>query len=562
MKELLGTLYRFPAIFQQATANPRLQQQMNQKQLFPGRFNRFGALLACTSLGLAALVRGQTSDDFNPGADSYVFTMAIQPDGKILVGGVFTSLGGQARNRVGRLNSDGTLDPTFGPLAGEGAFPYVYSFGVQRDGKILVGGDFTKLGGQARDHLGRLNSNGTLDGSFNPGAGLTVWSLVEQPDGKFGGWGIHPGWRELGATASGGSMPMARWTKASTPWRPQPTGRMFTPWRSSRTAGLSPAVPSQSWAARPSTGLAGSTLTGRSTPLSIRAPTTRCFAWRCRADGKILVGGSFTNLKGQPRVGIGRLNGEGTLDTGFNPVAGGTFPNVYTLAVQADGKILVGGEFTTLGGQTRNYLARLNSDGTLDPAFNPGASNMVNGVVFCVAVQADGKVLAGGNFGTLGGQRRARIGRLNNTDPATQSLLLDATSITWLRGGASPEVGRASFDFSTNRGNSWIDVGVGTRISGGWQVSSPAVPASASIRARGFVAGGRYNGSGWFVESLIDLPLVVSQPLSRTNNGGTAATFSVLADGTPPLGFQWRRDGVSLGNGGNLPGAQTLNLDA
>ncbi len=293
MKELLGTLYRFPAIFQQATANPRLQQQMNQKQLFPGRFNRFGALLACTSLGLAALVRGQTPDDFNPGADSYVFTMAIQPDGKILVGGVFTSLGGQARNRVGRLNSDGTLDPTFGPLAGEGAFPYVYSLGVQRDGKILVGGDFTKLGGQARDHIGRLNSNGTLDGSFNPGAGLTVWSLVEQP------------------------------------------------------------------------------------------------------DGKILVGGEFIRLAGAWRNGIGRLNANGTLDESFNPVASSAnWPDVYTLALQPDGRIVAGGAFTKLGGQTRNRIGRLNADGTLDTTFDPGA----NDPVFCLAVQADGKILVGGSF--------------------------------------------------------------------------------------------------------------------------------------------------------------------
>ena len=75
----------------------------------------------------------------------------------------------------------------------------------------------------------------------------------------------------------------------------------------------------------------------------------------------------------------------------FNPGAGGT---VYSLAVQADGKILVGGYFTTLGGQARSSLGRLNADGSLDTAFNPGANNNV----YCLLVQADGEILVGGLF--------------------------------------------------------------------------------------------------------------------------------------------------------------------
>ena len=73
---------------------------------------------------------------------------------------------------------------------------------------------------------------------------------------------------------------------------------------------------------------------------------------------------------------------------------------MYCLAVQDDGKILVGGEFTTLGGQARNYIGRLNADGTLDSGFKPGA----NGAVYSLAVQADGKILVGGSFTTLAGQ--------------------------------------------------------------------------------------------------------------------------------------------------------------
>src|SRR5207245_11268570 len=128
-----------------------------------------------------------------------------------------------------------------------------------------------------------------------------------------------------------------------------------------------------------------------------------------QADGKILVGGNFSTLGGQSRTNIGRLNADGKLDTSFNPGANYFGNLVNSLAVQADGKILMGGNFSRLGGQSRNYIGRLSADGTLDTSFNPGA----DAVVYSLAVQADGKVLVGGNFTTLGGQSRSHLGRLN-----------------------------------------------------------------------------------------------------------------------------------------------------
>ena len=115
-----------------------------------------------------------------------------------------------------------------------------------------------------------------------------------------------------------------------------------------------------------------------------------------QADGKILIGGGFTTIGGVTRNRIARLNADGTLDTGFNPNAE---RGVYSIAVQADGKILIGGFFTTVGGVTRNRIARLNADGTLDTTFNPNANSYVNSI----AMQADGKILIGGDFTTIGG---------------------------------------------------------------------------------------------------------------------------------------------------------------
>src|SRR5690606_38418527 len=90
---------------------------------------------------------------FNPGANDFVFSFALQPDGKVLVGGLFTELGGQPRNRLARLTPDGSLDATFNP----GADAAVWSLAVQPDGKVLVGGFFTQLGGQPRNRLARLS---------------------------------------------------------------------------------------------------------------------------------------------------------------------------------------------------------------------------------------------------------------------------------------------------------------------------------------------------------------------------------------------------------------------
>ena len=87
-----------------------------------------------------------------------------------------------------------------------------------------------------------------------------------------------------------------------------------------------------------------------------------------QTDGRIVVGGYFYLLDGQPHKFIGRLSPGGALDAAFNPAPDST---VFALAVQPDNKILVGGEFTTMSGQWRQGIARLNADGTVDPAFPP-----------------------------------------------------------------------------------------------------------------------------------------------------------------------------------------------
>ena len=143
-----------------------------------------------------------------------------------------------------------------------------------------------------------------------------------------------------------------------------------------------------------------------------------------QADGKILASGQFSSIGGQTRNRIARLDaGSGTADS-FDPNANGI---VFSIAVQSDGKILAGGNFLTIGGQPRQFIARLDPTTGAADSFNPNASN----TVYSIAVQSDGKVLAGGNFTTIGGQTRTRIARLNADGTLDTAFNPNANSIVY-----------------------------------------------------------------------------------------------------------------------------------
>ena len=495
--------------------------------------NAYGSVTS--SNATLTVVYPSTPDSFNPNANDAVYCTAVQADGKIMVGGDFTTLGGQIRNYLGRLNADGTLDASFNP----GANGWVRSLAVQPDGKILVGGDFTLLGGQSRNYLGRVNADGTVDTGFNAGANDIVLCMAVQADGKIlvGGLFTALGGQScsyLGRLNADGTLdtsfdPGARYSVSSL--AVQADGKIVVGGDINTLGGQS-----RNYLGRVN---ADGTLDTSFNP----GANGEVNSLVVQADGKIVVGGYFTMLAGQNRSYLGRLNADGTVDTGFNP---GANNYVNSLAIQVDGKIVVGGTFNTLGGQSCNQLGRVNSDGTVDTGFNPGANSTVNSL----AVQADGEILVGGYFTILGGQSRNYIGRLTPTVPATQSLAFDGSTIIWLRGGSSPEVWRTSFEGSTN-GSSWIPLGAGTRVAGGWQLSGLAWPTNAPLRARGFVAGGYLNGSGWFVETVAGPPVFVTQPTNQTVMVGETATFNVSATGTPPLSYQWNFNGTNISGATN-----------
>ncbi len=515
-----------------------LAVQADGKIVVGGGFNMLGV---ATRNNIGRLYPGGELDDtLNPGVMApQVYALTLQADGKILVGGAFTVLGGSTRNGIGRLNADGTLDTTFDPNPGSQLGPQVNAVGVQGDGKIVVGGSFTTLGGQTHNNIGRLNANGTPDATFTAGAtggGFPIAVLAVQADGKIV---VGGNFDQLGD--SQGSIARNRIGRFNADGTLDQT---FNPNANNLVSALAVQADGKILVGGNFTTLGGSTR-NRIARLNANGSLDTTFnpnannivsTLAVQADGKILVGGNFTTLGGSTRNQIARLNADGSLDTTFNPGvnSGGS---VSTLAVQADGKILVGGFFTTLGGSARNNLGRLNADGSLDTTFNPGADQSV----FGLALQADGKIVVGGAFATLGGQSRMGLGRLTNTAVAFQDLSVTPGSITWQRSGSSPEVPRVTFELSSDA-TTFVSLGAGSRITGGWQLTGLGLLTGQNlfIRARGFYSTGQSDSSDSIVESVRNVFLVCPTSTAALSGGGTvcSGTSSSIAvtvtGGAPP----------------------------
>jgi len=343
------------------------------KQLLPHFHARLiiGLLFFCFSSIPLFAQPGQLDLSFNAsdnglgagsGIPTAVTVSAVQPDGKIVVGGFFTTVEGRPANRIARLNADGSFDQTFN--AGIGApNSYVETIAVQSDGKILVGGPFTDFGGTGRNYLVRLNSDGSIDAGFNIGTGPndTVRAIALQSDGK-----IIIG----GQFSSFNGTPTSRLIRLNT------------------------------------NGTLDATFNAGGVGVTVSAVI--CMA--VLPDDKIYIGGGFALYNDVLRPRIARLNADGTLDATFDAGAG-TTNLVLTIKPRADGKVYVGGTFTTIAGQSVNRIVLLNNNGSRDASFNPNGG--ANQPVWRIDLQSDGKVLVGGDFTTIAGSNKSGVARLN-----------------------------------------------------------------------------------------------------------------------------------------------------
>lgn len=294
------------------------------------------------------------------GPNNIVCTLALQPDGQVLIGGLFTEVDGVARNHVARLTGSGALDSDFDP--GEGADGNVLALALQPDGKVLIAGSFDTVDGVARGRIARLNADGSLDTGFSPGAGADgdVLALALQADGKVLIAGKF-------TTFNGAARQYVARLNAN----------------GSLDAGFDPGA----------------------------GPDDFLTAVAAQPDGRVLIAGPLTEVAGTARNGIARLNSNGSLDTGFNPGTGASGGVILDVFVQEDGRILIVGSFTHFTGEFRNRLARINANSSLDIGFFPG--NGANNTVRSIALQPGAKIVIAGDFSTYTLVPAASVARLN-----------------------------------------------------------------------------------------------------------------------------------------------------
>jgi len=412
---------------------------------------------------------GDVDLSFDPGSgvNGPVTAMAVQPDGKVIIGGQFTVANGLVRTNLARLNPDGSGDPTFNPPALDYG---VDALALQPDGKLLIGSktNYTECYPDFGCYdfvlcsVTRLNGNGTADGTFTPATGYSdsysgyIAALAVQPDGK---------------VLVGGAFTSMAGTNHNGIVRLKTNGTLDTSFN-------------------PGTGIGGYQVSVGSIVL--------------QSNGQVLIGGSFTSFNGTNRIAVARLNSNGSLDPAYDPSAefGGDFARVDSIVVQPDGKAVVAGSFTNVNG---NCLARLNVNGNRDNSFDPGTG--ANGIVSSVALQPDGKMLIGGGFTTLDGTNCNRIARLTSNgsldmsfdpgtgaDSAVRTLILQTNgqvlvsgSFTKFNGVSRSRVAQLNPDGSVDDG---FDAGPGLERA----TSALALQADGKV----LIGGPFVYGSPWF----------------------------------------------------------------
>ncbi|CAN5314369.1 hypothetical protein BH23VER1_BH23VER1_02390 [soil metagenome] len=267
-----------------------------------------------------------------------VWAMAEQGDRKVIIGGEFLSSHGIPRRNIARLNTDGTVDTTFNP--GSGFNGAVRGIAVRGDGKILVGGEFSAYNGQPASRVVLLDPDGSMSGTLHTPGQNSVWWV-----------GVLP-------------------------------------------------------------------------------------------DGKMLYAGDFRSVGNLRRVGIARLNANGTLDDGFTTGSGSDGKLVEHVLASDDGTLVLTGKFTQFDGVQVNGIARLDSTGQLlgslselvGGALEGGTlESGADGATASAARQADGKILIAGRFSKWNGMGANQLARLNADGTHDTSLAPNPLAVTSLR---------------------------------------------------------------------------------------------------------------------------------
>ena len=434
------------------------------------------------------------------GPNAVVFaTVARTNDDKIYIGGAFDGYNGTVARRIARLTVSGALDPAFATPGCESSVNALALWPVTvtnvTDQKIIIVGDFTSVGNDTSRRVARLNDNGSLDLAFTANMG--------------------------------------------------------------------------------------------------QGPDSGVDAVTVQADGKVIIGGRFLNFDNAPRKRIARLNADGTLDTTFDP-GGGPNGTVVTINTQKDGKILLCGSFTAYNNVPNHEgIVRLNADGSLDATFSArAAKDTATGLVNGAVVQDDiGKIIVFGGFNVFNNTFRTKIVRLNLADGSIDTAWAlntvfnsDIRDARLLPSGKLLCVGVFnSINNVSRRGVARLDLngnhdlgfnpGTGAGFNDGQtNANSANVNASALDSQRRLFIVGEFRDFNQIPFNFVTRvttddpapPLVITQPVDLFIPTGSNATFSITANGTDPLAYQWRFNGAAIPGATNasitVTNAQNVNV--
>jgi outer membrane protein assembly factor BamB len=388
-----------------------------------GSFSTIGGV---SRANVARVLSDGRISSWNPGTNGVVRAIAVAGN-RVYIGGNFTNAGGLARNWVAAVDAaTGAVDATWNPNAGGGVTfaPGVYSI-LPAGSSVYVGGDFSSIGGQFRNRIARVNTTtGAADAVWNPNAGggevraLILNGTTLLVGGNYTGIGGQPR-NFLAALNTSGSG-------TATAWSPQPSGAVYTMQLSGTTLYVGGFFTTIGSPAQPRNRLAAvDTVSGAATAWN---PNANSGVYSLVFSGALAYfGGSFSSVGGQPRSGLAAVDASsGALDS-WNPAVvftPGTGPDVYSLGV-ASGQVFAGGNFWSVNVQTRRYGGAVDGvSGTLNN-WNPDASARI----YDLAISGS-SVYAGGQFTTIGGQTRPHLAELDATTGAATSW--NANSDDWV----------------------------------------------------------------------------------------------------------------------------------
>lgn len=303
-----------------------ISQQTDGKFIIGGAFTSYNGN-PCSKI-VRLLPSGLIDTTFNIGSgfNGSVTKVLSATHGICYVAGSFSTYNGQSVSGFIKLDSIGSLIPTFTPT-----IYGIFDFDIDSMGRAVIGGSFTNVNGQSLKHIARLDTLGAVDTTFKIGIGFTgfgvtinpVYSVKIQNDGKI---------------LAGGDFIFYQNYTANKMCRIKENGDVDSSFCNNLVGGFDNVI----------------------TNIKIQS------------DGKIVVGGKFTSCSGSTVKKIARLEATGLLDINFNNSSVGPDGDVNVIVIENTGKIYVGGSFNFYGNAMVHHISRLTSQGVFDPSFAVG----------------------------------------------------------------------------------------------------------------------------------------------------------------------------------------------